>query len=123
MPIPRTSPQFHESDVGTILIFEIRNGKNKRVDISNYSALEVFFMRPDGSTFSRPALPFPALDSNNPDGFDGQAFYITQPGDLVPAGEWYMQFFADCNGGAWYSSIISFIVHANLVSLAEVLTP
>lgn len=119
----RSRPEFHESDYGTILILEVRNGRNRRVDISEACALEIFFMRPDGTAFSRPGCLFPAEDSFKPDGFDGRFYYVIQPGDLIPAGNWFLQGYIDLGGGAWYTSTVSFVVFPNLISLVEVLQP
>ncbi len=123
MPLPRAQPEFHEGDWGTIVIFEVRNGRNKRVDLSFCVNHCVLFMRPDGSCFSSPACLLPAEDSLNPDGFDGFLFYIIQPGELIPAGPWFAQAFVDFSGGAWYSSVVPFTVFPNLIDLSEALLP
>ena len=139
--IPRNSPEFHAFDWGTILEFEVRNGRNQVVDLSGATGVEVLFMRPDGSGFSRSAQlaepdmfgSFGSLNSMNSGGSFGSAgdipgssgigLYILQPGDLDMPGNWYLQFFVSFPGGEWYSSTVTFIVLPNIISPGEIIAP
>ena len=135
MPIPRSLPEFHEDDHGTIFEFEIKNSRKEVLNISDALSAEVMFMRPDGSSFSRPAQLLPAEstgdsgedsaeDSAALPGSDGVMFYVIAPGDFTPAGNWFVQAFLELDGGSWSSSVAHFVVFPNLISLsAEVLTP
>ncbi len=137
--IPRHTSEFHAFDYGTVIEAEVRNGRNQRVNLSDAFAVEILFMRPDGSSFSRPAeLGF--SDSNSSmmssmsssmfsssggplPGEEGIVRYILQPGDLDVPGIWYFQFYIEFGGGAWYSSVITFTVFPNLVSPFDQLSP
>ena len=121
--LPRSVPEFHEGDHGTLIILEVRNGRNKRVDLSSACRIEFFFMRPNGSCFSRPGCLLPSTDSTQPDGSQGFMFYVVQPGDLTPAGQWFLQALVDFGGGAWYTSVVPFTVFPNLIPLSEGLQP
>lgn len=121
--LPRAQPEFHESDYGTVIVLEIRDGRNKRVDISCAQSLCILFMRPDGSNFSVDGCWFPSMDSAILDGADGKFFYVIQPEILVPAGQWFLQGWVDLGMGAWYTSVVPFTVFPNLISFAENLTP
>jgi hypothetical protein len=122
--IPRSSPEFHVGDYGTVLEFEVRKGKNSVVNLSTAFAVEVIFMRPDGTAFCRPAQLAPEEDSLLPDGTGGIAFYVLQPGDFDRAGNWFIQAFVEIGGGGWFSSVINVVVFPNLINLSgEVLAP
>jgi hypothetical protein len=124
MAIPRAVPEFHVSDFGTVLEFEVRNSNNNLVDLSTICGAEVLFMTPDGSSFTRPAQLAAADESGDPDGFDGLLFYVIQPGDLYVAGDWYFQVFIAFITGAWYSSVIQAQVFPNLFNVdVETLIP
>ena len=116
--IPRATPEIHQNDFGSILQFEIRNGKNSVVDLSqDFCAAEILFMRPDGSTFTRSAQLLPQDDSATPLGRNGIVFYVLQPGDITVAGNWFLQVYVSFAAGGWYSSVISIVVFPNLVDL------
>ena len=122
--IPRATPEFHVDDYGTVLEFEVRRGRNTVLDLSEICGCEVIFMRPDGSSFARPAQLVASNDSALPDGSDGILFYIIQPGDLDVAGNWHMQIFVAFSASSWSSSVIPFVVFPNLFELnAEQLSP
>lgn len=123
MPIPRTVPEIHCEDFGTVFEFEIRNQRKELLDLSDALATEVIFMRPDGSSFSRAAQLLDSASSGSLPGTDGVMFYVIQPGDLSPAGNWFVQAYVELDGGAWSSTVSHFVVFPNLISLNEVLTP
>ena len=122
--IPRISPEIHSEDFGSVFEFEIRNQRKELLDLSDALATEVIFMRPDGSSFSRPAQLLDSASSGSLPGTDGVMFYVIQQGDLSPAGTWFVQVFVALDGGAWSSTVSHFIVFPNLINLSgEVLTP
>lgn len=135
--IPRSQSEFHVFDFGTLIQVEIRNSKNRPVNISTATSIVIFFLRPDGSGFARTAhlgtsdMIFEltgmmgADPAGGPDpGVEGIAFYILQQGDLDMAGNWFLHVFtAFGSSGAWYSSVASFVVFPNLVSPVTVLSP
>ncbi len=130
MSIPRALPEVHVFDHGTILSFEVRNGRNQRVDISSAIVLEILFMRPDGSGFAAPAFlgmapgeTFPGSDSGTVPGTDGDAFYIIEPGQIDTEGTWYLQLRVVFTTGQWFSSVITFVVMPNLITPSEILNP
>jgi len=123
--IPRALPEIHCFDYGTVLEFQVRKGRNTAADLSGAFAVEILFMRPVGSNFSRPAqLAHPEdEDSDLPLGSDGRVVYVVAPGDFDVPGGWYMQLYLEIGGGAWYSSVVAFTVFPNVVSLGEILQP
>jgi hypothetical protein len=138
MSIPRQMAEFHVEDYGTILEFEVRRGRRGRlgepVDLSQATALEVVFMRPDGESFSRPAVIIEpgdsAGDSNDSayapgsaPGQDGLMYYVVRPQDWDVAGNWYVQAYVVFEFGAWSSSVAHFIVYPNLIASPEILVP
>jgi hypothetical protein len=133
MAIPKAHSEFHCFDFGTIIQAEVRNGRNQRIDLSGAFAVEILFMRPDGSGFAREAQLGVLDSSGNLDsmgssggplpGEEGVIFYILQPGDIDTEGNWHLQFYVEAFGGAWYSSVVSFTVLPNIVSPHEVLQP
>ena len=123
MSIPRALPEFHACDYGTVLKFQVRDTKNSVVDLSEICGASIIFMRPDGSNFSRVAQLVPAEESGQPDGIDGEVFYVLQPGDLTEPGDWYMQVHIAFMDGAWSSSVVQFVVFPNLFDPTEDLIP
>lgn len=121
--IPRTTPEIHESDYGTVFEFEIRNQRKELLDLSDVLATEVIFMRPDGSSFARSTQLLDSASSGSLPGSDGVMFYVIQPGDLDVSGNWFVQAYVELDGGAWSSTVSHFVVFPNLISLNEVLTP
>lgn len=121
--IPRVLPEIHVGDYGTIIEFQIRRNCDDIVDISSATTLQVLFMKPDRTTFIRPAIFSTTDDSSIVPGSDGKMRYVLNPGDIDIAGDWFIQAYIEINNGAWYTSVIHFIVFPNVVEVtAELLT-
>ena len=116
MPLPRVVPEIHVNDYGTLFLFAVRDGNNKRIDISEWVAFEVLLLSPDGAEFSRVGLPFPAVNPLKPDGFDGIFYYVNQREDFYISGAWFVQAFVDSGRGAWTSSTVTFTVFPTIGS-------
>ena len=140
MPIPRSGPEIHVDDYGTVLRFQVRNGRTNPVDLSSSESVTLLFMRPDGSNFSRAAIlgePFGDVlndsfsggssggDSSggNAPGSSGFVHYVIQPGDLDVEGQWYLQIAVELGGGFWHSSVVAFTVYPNLFASGQLLQP
>lgn len=124
MAIPRARPEFHVEDIGTVIEFEVRTGRNTVLDLSELCFCEVYFMRPDGSCFVRSAQFLPAEDSLEPEGANGVLFYILQNGDLDVPGNWHMQIAIGFISSSWSSSVVPFVVFPNLVhAFTEAIAP
>lgn len=133
--LPRATAEFHVFDYGTIIQAEVRNGRNQRVDVSGAFLVAILFMRPDGSGFSREAVlggagGSPIMSSSMGSssmaplpGQDGLVHYVIQEGDLDVEGQWYLQFYLEIGGGAWFSSVVAFTVLPNIISPGTVLSP
>lgn len=122
--IPRRMPEFHVGDYGTVIEFQFRRSNKEPLDISEAFAIEIVFMRPDGTSFSRPMQLLTSEESSLSAGSDGIAFYVVQSGDWDVAGNWFLQGYVEFDSGAWNSSVVHVIIFPNLINVSdEVLVP
>ncbi len=125
--IPRNTAEFHCFDWGMLLSTEIRNERNRVIDLSAATLVEIIFMRPDGSTILAEAslgTPNEVLDSGIFPGEDGKVYYIIPEGTLDLEGNWFFEFRISIEGvSSWSSSVIAFVVLPSLFSIGEMLTP
>lgn len=100
-------PEIHQGNIGTVFRFEITNQDDAIVDVSGASVREIFFQKPDLTSFTK----FAAFVT---DGTDGQLEYTSLTGDLDAFGQWYRQVHVVIPAGEFFSEWIPFIVHRNI---------
>jgi hypothetical protein len=103
--------QAHYNDIGTLFkvtVYDTTNtGGQVIADISDATALQFIFQRPDDTTFTRTAV-------FSDDGSDGEIQYRTVDGDLNMVGTWSLQAYVATGGGEWRTNIANFKVYENL---------
>lgn len=97
---------IHVNDVGTAMELDVLDQNNAVVNISS-AGLQMSFLRPDGSTFTKNATFVT-------DGTDGKMHYVTQAGDLNIPGNWKMQGILTFPGGLWHTDVQKFKVLADI---------
>lgn len=115
--IPLLIPQVHENDIGTRLRFKVKRSAHFAFDLSAATAVFVVFRRPDRTSFAVNGTLEQPADSAALPGKDGVFFYETQDGDLVPAGDWYVQGVVALPTGTWATTIVSLRVYPNLLAV------
>jgi hypothetical protein len=115
--IPLLIPQVHENDVGTRLRFLVKRSAHFSFDLSTATGVFVVFRRPDRTSFVVNGTLEQPEDSARLPGQDGVFYYDTQDGDLVPAGDWYIQGMVALPIGTWATSIVSMRVYPNLLAV------
>ncbi len=98
--------EIHVNDIGTVLIFTIKDGSSV-VDVSTATTKQIIFSNPSCSTVTKSG-------SFTTDGTDGKIQYTTVSGDLDVGGTWRAQAYIVIGGNEWHSDITSFEVHPNL---------
>ena len=104
--------EAHVNDYGTIIRVTVYDttatGGSSVAEISNASAKQFTFKRPDGTTFTKTAV-------FTTDGSDGQIQYTTAADDLNMAGTWGLQAYVVISGGFSHRTDVgSFRVFENL---------
>lgn len=121
--IPLLIPQVHENDIGTRFRFLVKRSVRFAFDLSLATGVFVVFRRPDRTSFVVNGTLEQPPDSTLLPGQHGVFYYDTQDGDLVPAGDWYLQGIVALPTGTWGTSVVSMRVYPNLLAVFQEVEP
>lgn len=100
--------QIHVGDFGTVYELTIKENA-AAVDVSSFTTLEIFWLKPDGTTLVTNTAVF------STDGTNGKIKYVTTTNaEINQAGTWKMQGHISKAGEEHRSSIVTFPVINNL---------
>jgi len=103
--------QAQFNDIGTVFRVTVydttKTGTSVIANISDATVLNIYFRRPDGTSFTRTA-------TFTDDGTDGQIQYTTVDGDLNQVGTWAIQAYVSTPSGSWRTNTANFRVYENI---------
>ena len=108
------TPEIHVNDFGTQLRFTVKNSPTQPFNLSETDAVNLWFRRPDATSFYVVCTLEQPEDSTLEPGETGEVFYILEEGDVDVAGQWYFQLEIIFPFGSWRTSIIPRIIYPNI---------
>lgn len=100
--------EIHLGDIGTVFKIALTESCINAVDLTDFVAIEILFLKPSGATLTRTATVSGGVTA-------GVIQYVTIAGDLDEVGSWKIQGRVALPNGDWKSVIQKFKVKSNIV--------